>query len=238
MSQTAIPSDVMPDVWPPPRGWHVVVKVVVSLLILFHIGSMIVASYCAGDASPLAYDTYLVTGPYAQVMYVNHGYRFFSPDPGDSTLVEFEAVMRDGSLRTEVMPNRGEGGQWPRVFYHRHFMLTEFLTGSSDRPLLFDQVVEAYASHYLSDNPDVAEVTLVRVIHTLASPDFIRAGGDLLHEGSFIREPLGTFRWDDEAQAAVRVDGESFDPVPLPVMPAAPSGEVPLPLAPSPETQP
>jgi hypothetical protein len=161
-------------------------------------------------------------------MYVNHGYRFFSPDPGDSTLVEFQSLLEDGSRRSETIPNRGEGGQWPRVFYHRHFMLTEFLTGASGQPELFDQMVEAYAAHYLIANPDVVEVTLVRVIHTLPPPEFIRAGGDLQYEGLFIREPLGTFRLDEETGTAMLVGGEQqSERIPPPEL--APFAPTPLP---------
>jgi hypothetical protein len=199
------------------RAWHPVWKAAVSLLLLFHIASMLISSYCSAPASPLAYKVFAVCGPYAQAMYVHHGYRFFSPEPGASTLIEFQSLLHDGSTRSETIPNRGEGGQWPRVFYHRHFMLTEYLSAVSDQPQLFDAVVESYASHYLAKHPEVREVTLVQVVHLLATPEFVRAGGDLLHESTFVREPLGTFRWDSETSAAVRVDaaGESI-PAPLP----------------------
>jgi hypothetical protein len=208
MMQPAVSQELVNTPAPAARKWHPAWKVLASVLIMFHVGAMVLASYCAGNASPLVYDIYWFTGPYAQAMYVNHGYRFFSPDPGESTLVEFESLLKDGSRRSETIPNRGEGGQWPRVFYHRHFMLTEFLTVASGQPELFDQVVEAYAAHYLVDNPDVVEVSLVRVIHTLPSPDFIRAGGELQYDGLYIREPLGTFRWDEETGTAVLVEGE------------------------------
>lgn len=203
------------------RPWHGGWKVVASLLLAFHLAAMVVASYCSTQASPLAYKVYEVCGPYAQLMYVNHGYRFFSPEPGSSTLIEFQSLLQDGTQRSETIPNHGEGGQWPRVFYHRHFMLTEFLSAVSEQPQLFNKVVESYAAHYLSRHPEVAEVTLVQVIHLLPTPEFIQAGGDLLHESTYVRETLGTFRWNPETSNAVRVDAEmaapSVDNVPAPL---------------------
>lgn len=223
-----------------PRPWHPAWKAFATLLLSFHLLSMVIASYCAGPASQLAYGLYRYCGPYAQAVYVNHGYRFFSPEPGAGNLVEFDALLEDGTRRTEMMPNRGPGGQWPRVFYHRHFMLTEFLAAASERPQQLELTTVTYASQYLREHPEVAEVTLVWVVHTLPPPEFILAGGDLQHESNYLRETLGTFRWDPEQRIAVRVDaadGEGninapppetiIEPVPLPAAAAASVLQVP-----------
>jgi hypothetical protein len=72
----------------------------------------------------------------------------------------------------------------------------------------------------------------VRVIHTLPPPEFINAGGDLLHEESFIREPLGTFRWDDSTGTAVRIDGDDMNVMPIPLtQPPAGTETMPAPQA-------
>ncbi len=217
MTESASPLDGTPPFVQAPPPWHVAWKVFASLLLSFHLVSMVVASYCTGPASELAYAAYSVCGPYAQVMYVNHGYRFFSPEPGPGNLVEFEALRSDGTRQTETIPNRGPGGQWPRVFYHRHFMLTEFLAASTDRPQTLELVLITYASQYLRTHPEVAEVTLVHVVHVLPPPEFILAGGDLLHESNYARQTLGTFRWDPASQTAIRIDGTaSIDSMPAP----------------------
>ncbi|MGD9714661.1 MAG: hypothetical protein AB7V46_21770 [Thermomicrobiales bacterium] len=229
MTESATPIDSTPILDEPP-SWHVAWKVFASLMLLFHLVSMVVASYCAGPASELAYAAYDICGPYAQVLYVNHGYRFFSPEPGPGNLVEFDALLSDGTRQTETMPNRGPGGQWPRVFYHRHFMLTEFLAASRDRPQTLELVLTTYASQFLRTHPETEEVTLVHVVHMLPPPEFILAGGDLRHESNYARETLGTFRWDSSSQTAVRVDGaESTDSIPAP--PPAAVGESTSPAA-------
>ncbi len=69
--------------------------------------------------------------PYSQWLYMNHGYFFFAPNPGPGHLIQCssnpisttEATIENpnNSFR---LPNRDE--HWPRLLYHRYFMLSEF----------------------------------------------------------------------------------------------------------------
>ena len=71
--------------------------------------------------------------PYSQWLYINHGYFFFAPNPGPSHLIECTwddpgspkpaegAVVSTEKL---LLPDRNE--HWPRLLYHRYFMLSEF----------------------------------------------------------------------------------------------------------------
>lgn len=75
--------------------------------------------------------------PYIDMMYLNHGYYFFAPNPGPAHLVV--CVFKDGK---EPLPISGEmvneatkadrivypdkTQQKPRLLYHRYFMFTEF----------------------------------------------------------------------------------------------------------------
>jgi hypothetical protein len=58
--------------------------------------------------------------PYSQQMYLNHGYFFFAPNPGPSHLIECSI---DGGNKFQL-PDRNQ--HWPRLLYHRYFMLAEF----------------------------------------------------------------------------------------------------------------
>ena len=70
--------------------------------------------------------------PYSQWLYINHGYFFFAPNPGPSHLIQcafsppdvVESAEKSSSLLT--LPDRAE--HWPRLLYHRYFMLSEFYT--------------------------------------------------------------------------------------------------------------
>lgn len=63
---------------------------------------------------------------YSQALYMDRGYAFFAPDPGPSHLIQAAITAKDGSRVERLFPNLND--QWPRLLYHRHFMLSEFLT--------------------------------------------------------------------------------------------------------------
>ena len=70
--------------------------------------------------------------PYSQWLYINHGYFFFAPNPGPSHLIQYSrgapsALPTDPSpTQKHLLPDRNE--HWPRLLYHRYFMLSEFYT--------------------------------------------------------------------------------------------------------------
>lgn len=70
--------------------------------------------------------------PYSQWLYINHGYFFFAPNPGPSHLIQCAFSPPDNGESAEksspklTLPDRAE--HWPRLLYHRYFMLSEFYT--------------------------------------------------------------------------------------------------------------
>ena len=66
--------------------------------------------------------------PYSQWLYLNHGYFFFAPNPGPSHLIEGTVPSLDGKPTERsvalTLPDRKR--HWPRLLYHRYFMLSEF----------------------------------------------------------------------------------------------------------------
>jgi hypothetical protein len=67
--------------------------------------------------------------PYMTALYLDHAYKFFAPNPGDSHLLRYDLYFADGTSRKnrddQVFPDRRR--HWPRLLYHRHFMLSEFV---------------------------------------------------------------------------------------------------------------
>ena len=64
--------------------------------------------------------------PYLNFAYLNHGYAFFAPNPGASHLVRYRVTFADEREPVEEeFPDLDR--QWPRLLYHRHFMLSEWL---------------------------------------------------------------------------------------------------------------
>ncbi len=69
--------------------------------------------------------------PYSQWLYMNHGYFFFAPNPGPGHLIQCTSnplstldTTTDDPNNSFRLPNRDE--HWPRLLYHRYFMLSEF----------------------------------------------------------------------------------------------------------------
>ena len=63
--------------------------------------------------------------PLHRMMFLGHGYRFFAPDPGPSHLVEYEIKLADGSTINGMFPDKDGPMTFPRLNYHRWFMLSE-----------------------------------------------------------------------------------------------------------------
>jgi len=62
---------------------------------------------------------------YAQFLYLDRGYAFFAPNPGPSHLLRVEIEAENQTPEVRIYPDLEQ--QWPRLLYHRHFMLAEFL---------------------------------------------------------------------------------------------------------------
>ncbi len=102
----------------------------ISILVIGHLLAVLLPPLSFQAQGPLGLSPSVATllAPvegYGQFLYIDRGYAFFAPDPGPSHL--FQAAITDSSgQRIEQMyPDRDR--QWPRLLYHRHFMLSEFL---------------------------------------------------------------------------------------------------------------
>jgi len=82
------------------------------------------------QVGPEFYSMRRYLAPYVDWMYLDHGYFFFAPNPGPSHLVAIQKKklqpLTTSRLSSDafVFPDRKE--QWPRLLYHRYFMLSEF----------------------------------------------------------------------------------------------------------------
>jgi len=117
------PTEGTPNVW---------IKGLLSILIALHIAAVFVgplAFACNAGRLPSPFVTaiYGVFQPYIELIYLNHGYFFFAPDPGPSHLVDYKVEFDDGRPPvTGRIPDLAT--ERPRLLYHRHFMLAEALT--------------------------------------------------------------------------------------------------------------
>lgn len=105
----------------------------ISLLLLIHLLALFLPPLSFQTRGPLGQSpsVAMLLRPleaYGQFLYMDRGYAFFAPNPGPSHLIQVAVSDADGDREEIMYPDRRR--QWPRLLYHRHFMLTEFLNDS------------------------------------------------------------------------------------------------------------
>jgi len=171
----------------PPLAFSGGLRLLLSLLIGFHVLSLFVAPWSSPPpSSQLSQSVADQFRWYSNATHTQNGYRFFAPAPGPSHLVEFDLTLNDGTKKSGRFPDLNE--QWPRLYYHRYFMLSEHLNNMlnltpSEMPAdlspemraafqkdraLFHKFVEAYANQLLREY-DAKHVKLRLVEHRFPS---------------------------------------------------------------------
>jgi len=114
----------MPKLTKESSSWSKPSRVVVSILLSGYLFLVILGPL----SNPIASEH--LTGPLGRLVaplhhaiFLGHGYRFFAPEPGPSHLLLFRIVSSDGEIVEGKFPDRGQ--HWPRLLYHRWFMLSE-----------------------------------------------------------------------------------------------------------------
>jgi len=128
MAKRATAASVLPE--PQPVAIRSKWKLLFSVLIVLHLLAVIAEPFAfftrgANSTSPAALPIRSNLAPYVEFAYLNHGYFFFAPNPGPSHLLECQLKTASGEQSRLRLPDRN--AQWPRLLYHRHFMLAEFL---------------------------------------------------------------------------------------------------------------
>jgi hypothetical protein len=224
--------------WARPAGF-----VLVNLWLVYHLAAIVLAAWSVPPTSRLVQNSWRAVGAYDQALFLNHGYHYFAPEPGNSTLLGYVLEMPDGSLQTGRIPNRQIH---PRLLYHRHFMLTECLASDDWSPEVHAELVRAMASELCREH-GARRITLSRVGHRLPTmEEFVRAGGTLDDPARYTEEPLGRFLYDDQTQTVqiespARLEAEPADtPPPADARPAdtrpkATGPAVPIEIVPAPD---
>jgi hypothetical protein len=173
-------------------GRHVWLRRAVSIGLVWHLLALVIAPLAVAPSSPLWQRTWLTFRPYLEGLNLNHGYHFFAPEPGPSHLVRYELRFEDGRVEEGLFPSVTQ--HQPRLRYHRHFMLSEFLNNlaiDDSRREAFEAVTRSYADH-LRHEHHAAEVTLTLRRHYVPSPQHVTSGKRLNDVSLFAERPLGT----------------------------------------------
>jgi hypothetical protein len=186
-------------------GWSPRTKRWVSALLLFHLAAVITPPLASDPASHLAQTVYWCFHPYIQAAYLDNSYRFFAPAPSPSNLIRYELVLEDGTREEGIFPNLNE--HWPRLLYHRHFMLSERVGNNMfipspqeirpgeplpELPPYIKAYVDSYAAHLLAAH-HAKQVTLYCRRHLLPSAVDILRGAKLNDDRFYVERNLGTY---------------------------------------------
>ena len=156
-----------------------------SGLIALHLFAVFVAPFSVPPSSPLAASLARFFQPYLDAAFLNHGYKFFAPDPGPSHLVRYEVFLADGKKIEGRFPNLSQ--QQPRLLYHRHMMLADRLDGPLGHE--WSEIhARSYARHLLHMH-HAERVKLYLVTHALPFPGQVLEGMKL-DDASLYRERL------------------------------------------------
>jgi hypothetical protein len=195
---------------PPIARLSVRLRLLASAAITFHLAAVFIGAWIGSPpTSPFADQVARPFRAYIAAADLNHGYRFFAPNPGPSHLFRYQLTFDDGSTRDGYFPNRAE--HWPRLLYHRYFMLSENLNvlrpraptpeaqaaieKESLRP--FRALAQSYAGQLLRAS-GAAQIDWQLVRHYQPAPADVLAGQPLndddfyepLERGSLEREEL------------------------------------------------
>ena len=162
--------------------------ILLNVWLAYHLFAIVVAPASVPPSSEAVRSMWGGFRHYLEATYFNHGYHYFAPAPGNSTLVRYVAAFPDGSSIVGQIPDRDV--HRPRLFYHRHFMLTEFLASlppGSDE--LRDAIAESYGFK-IAEQLGASELELKLVTHRLIPYERILAGGAIDDVETYEESPL------------------------------------------------
>lgn len=196
MTKTATnsaPSAAVDPQEPELSPWSRRTRLGVSLLLVWHISALLVAPAAVPPTSELVLNVWRWYRPYLDLLYLNHGYHFFAPEPGPSHLIRYVTTYEDGRTEKHFFPDKSN--HWPRLRYHRHFMLSEHLSQFAEEgtpPELLNAFSRSYGQHLLRDT-GAREVELILVRHVYPRPADVLAGMKLADKRLYYERPLGHF---------------------------------------------
>ena len=178
---TELPSDV------PQSGLRRKAFLLLNVFLAFHLFAIIICPASVEPSSPLVRAGFRFVSPYLFALYLDHGFHYFVPDPGASTLVSYSLEFPDGSTKTGRFPSHST---YPRLLYHRFFMLSEFL---GNGPEELTPLLERAFARNLCRETGATKVTLTRVVHELATEESVLRGMTLNDPTLFVETQLGTY---------------------------------------------
>ena len=160
--------------------WTPLARGLASVALVAYMAAVIVPPLAGPPpASDLARALIQPLRPLIGLLHLGHGYRFFAPDPGPGHSIRWRLERSDGSTLSGTIPDRDL--DWPRLLYHRRFMISEKIAAMVPLPGASEEVrrdakrewlplVKGVAGQLL-DRHGGGRVELTLVEHYLPDPD-------------------------------------------------------------------
>ncbi len=157
-------------------------RVMVSLLLVWHLTAIFVAALSVPGSSQLA--ERIAQGSFMQyyldALHLNQGHSFFAPQPPLPVTVRYQIYDERRNLISQgKIPDAKE--EWPRLLYHRYFMLAD-QAGPGDPRNIDPKIQElsdkylAYFARHLLRNSEGYTIRVRRVLQELVSPEELLSG--------------------------------------------------------------
>ncbi|MEZ6062590.1 MAG: hypothetical protein R3C19_19785 [Planctomycetaceae bacterium] len=166
--------------------WSSAAMAVVSVWLIYHISAVVIAAASIPPSSTSVQSTWRFFAPYLQGLNLNHGFHYFAPNPGASSMIAWSAERSDGTTDDGRFPSVDIQ---PRLLYHRYFMLSENLSSVSEE--MRTELIRSYG-RCLCRRKSASEVTLSRIVHLIPTVEYVQDGGGLEASESYLEEPLET----------------------------------------------
>jgi hypothetical protein len=159
----------------------------VNVWLVFHLFCIVAGPISIYPSSELQQRSSVVAVPYLQLLYMNHGWKYFSPQPGGANLLSFDMTFPNGEQQTLRFPtNEIE----PRLLYHRYFMMSEFLgNGPPEAEAIW---ARSFARKLCLQN-GAQDVVVTKIFHDLPSRIEFLAGRSLDDRSLFHEDVVGEF---------------------------------------------
>lgn len=167
----------------------------INCWLVYHLAASVITPATVVPASDLLMKCRRGFAGYMQLTHLDHGWSFFSPEPGSSVLLGFHLEYADGTVESIRLPDRHVNR--PRLLYHRYFMLTEFSGRLRDATDEVQQMWYQGFARGIGRRHGATRVRLERITHLLPNPRRIQAGAGLEAPLSYETEQLGVFECYD-----------------------------------------
>ena len=182
------------------QQWPLGVRLFASVAILIYLLAVAIPPLAGPPpASELANVILQPFRPLVGAISLSHGYRFFAPNPGPGHSIRWTMLTARGNTLKGVIPDAKT--DWPRLLYHRRFMIPEKIAALVPPPLAPAEIrreatrdwqpfAEDIATHLLVKH-EGQEVTLELVEHYLPDTFELKEG----RAGDDLTIPLGRYEW-------------------------------------------